>query len=79
MYNHVAVIRKQIVVPPDVDARVRRIAQQRGISQSAVIAEAVRSLPDQDQDPERIVSFAGITGGPREALSEQVDSILYGR
>jgi len=72
-------IRKQIVVPPDVDARVRRIAQQRGVSQSAVIVEAVRSLPDREQDVDRITSFAGITDGPSEALSEQVDAILYGR
>lgn len=71
-------IRKQILVPPDVDARVRRIALQRGVSQSAVIVEAVRSLPDREQDVERIVSFAAITDGPQEALSEQVDSILYG-
>jgi hypothetical protein len=71
-------IRKQIVVPADVDARIRRMARQKGVSQSAVIVEAVRGLPELDQDPERILSFAGITDGPREALSEQVDAILYG-
>jgi hypothetical protein len=71
-------IRKQIVVPPDVDRRVRRLAEKRGVSQSAVIVDAVRSLPDADQDVERIVSFPGIDDGPVEALSEHVDAILYG-
>jgi predicted transcriptional regulator len=71
-------IRKQIVVPPDVDARVRRLAQQRGVSQSAVIADAIRNMPEGEQDVERIVSFAAITDGPVEPLSEQVDAILYG-
>jgi hypothetical protein len=71
-------IRKQIVVPPDVDKRVRRLAATRGVSQSAIIVDAVRTLPEPDQDVEQIVSFAGIEDGPREALSEQVDAILYG-
>jgi len=43
-----------------------------------VIVDAVRSLPDADQDVERIVTFPGIDDGPPEALSEQVDAILYG-
>jgi predicted transcriptional regulator len=73
-----SMVRKQILVPPDVDARVRRIAQERGISQSAVIVEAVRSLPEAHQDVQRILSFAGIIDGPAEALSERVDEILYG-
>jgi predicted transcriptional regulator len=71
-------IRKQIVVPPDVDRRVRRLAARRGVSQSAIIVDAVRTLPEPDQDVERIVSFPGIDHGPAEALSEQVDAIVYG-
>jgi hypothetical protein len=71
-------IRKQIVVPPDVDARIRRLAAQKGVSQSAVIVEAVRGLSEADQDIERILSYSGAIDGSPEALSEQVDSILYG-
>jgi predicted transcriptional regulator len=71
-------IRKQIVIPPDVDRRVRRLAHKRGVSQSAIFVDAVRTLPEADQDVERIVSFPGIDDGPVEALSEQVDAILYG-
>jgi hypothetical protein len=47
------------------------------MSQSAVIADAVRRLPEPEQDVERLVGFPGIADGPRAALSEQVDSILY--
>jgi hypothetical protein len=71
-------IRKQIVVPPDVDARVRRLAQQRGVSQSAVIVDAIRTMSEPEQDLERLLSFAGTIDGPAEALSEQVDAVLYG-
>jgi predicted transcriptional regulator len=74
----VVVIRKQILVPPDIDKRVRRLAEKRGVSQSAIIVEAVRGMAEVDQDVERIISFPGIDDGPAEALSEQVDAILYG-
>jgi hypothetical protein len=70
--------RKQILVPPDVDARIRRLARLKGISQSAVIVEAVRALPDPDQDVDRFMSFAGVIKGAPPRLSEQVDSVLYG-
>jgi predicted transcriptional regulator len=71
-------IRKQIVVPPDIDTRIRRLARERGVSQSAVVVEAVRGLPMPDQDIERIISFADTIDGLPETLSEQVDAILYG-
>jgi len=35
------------------------------------------ACPDADQDVEHILSFPGIDDGPSEALSEQVDAILY--
>jgi predicted transcriptional regulator len=71
-------VRKQIVLPSDIDRRIRRIASAQGTSQSAVIADAVRRLPDPEQDVERLIDFPGITEGPEVALSEQVDAVLYG-
>lgn len=71
-------VRKQIVVPKEIDARIRRLAAQRGISQSAVIVEAVRAFPDTEQDVERILAWSGVIDGPSVALSEQVDATLYG-
>jgi predicted transcriptional regulator len=70
-------IRKQIVVPNDVDGRLRRLAAQRGMSQSALIVEAIRGLPDADEQLAGTMSFVGsITGGPA-TLSEEVDETLY--
>ena len=71
-------IRKQILVPEDVDARLRRLASERGLSQSAVIVEAIRALPDAQEQLARVLAFSGaIKGGPRR-LSEEVDQTLYG-
>lgn len=71
-------VRKQIVVPEEVDARIRMLAAQRGVSQSALIVEAIRAFPEGEQDVERILAWSGIIDGPPAALSEQVDATLYG-
>lgn len=64
------------MVPADVDARIRLLAAQRGVSQSAVIVEAVQAV--RGQNLELIVNWPGAIDGPEEALSEQVDATLYG-
>lgn len=71
-------IRKQILVPEDVDARLRRLASQRGLSQSALIVEAIRALPDADEQLFRTLAFAGSISGGSPRLSEEVDATLYG-
>lgn len=71
-------VRKQIVVPSEVDARIRHLASLMGISQSALIARAVLALPEPEPQLDRILAFAGaIPDGPSR-LSEQVDDVLYG-
>ncbi len=71
-------IRKQIIVPDDVDARLRRLATERGVSQSALIADAIRALPDASEQLARTLAFAGsIKGGPAN-LADKVDEALYG-
>jgi Ribbon-helix-helix protein, copG family len=75
-------VRKQIVVPEDVDARIRRLAARRGVSQSAVVVEAIRAIPERDppedeQDIERIPGWSGVVKGLPADLSEQVDGILH--
>jgi hypothetical protein len=37
-------VRKQILVPAALDKKIRQLAQNRGISQSALIVEAVEAL-----------------------------------
>lgn len=71
------VIRKQITVSPDVDRRIRQLASQKGISQSAVIAEALAALPDPAGQVDRILAFAGAIKDAPPHLSEEVDETLY--
>ncbi|MGI8609849.1 MAG: hypothetical protein ACR2MY_11570 [Candidatus Dormibacteria bacterium] len=71
-------IRKQIVVPDDVDARLRRLASERGLSQSALVVAAIRALPDASEQLARTLAFAGSIKGGSQRLSEEVDEALYG-
>lgn len=70
-------VRKQIIVPSETDKRIRRLARKRGISQSALIVEAVESLPDESTQLDHILAFAGVIKGAPRKLSEQVDEVLY--
>ena len=71
-------VRKQIVVPPDTDRRIRRLARQKGISQSAVVVEAIASLADAPEQVNHILAFAGIIDDTPANLSEDIDAVLYG-
>lgn len=71
-------VRKQIVVPSEVDKRIRRLARQRGISQSALVVEAVAALPDSSTQLDHFLTFSGVIKGPAANLSEQVDEVVYG-
>ena len=70
-------VRKQIIVPSETDKRIRRLARKKGISQSALIVEAVEALPDSSSQVDHVLAFAGaIKGAPRK-LSEEVDEVVY--
>lgn len=71
-------VRKQIVVPEDVDLRIRRLAAQRRTSQSAIIIDAVLSMPEEGGQLDRMMPFAGTIEGLPPTLSEEVDATLYG-
>lgn len=68
-------VRKQILVPAALDKRIRRHAQKRGISQSALIVEAVEALLDASGQIDRLTPFIGIIKGAPPSLSESVDDI----
>jgi hypothetical protein len=57
-------VRKQITVPPEVDRRLRRLARQQGIAQSA--------LPDPSDQVRSVLSFADIIKDSPPRLSEEV-------
>ena len=70
-------VRKQIMVPATVDKKIRRLARKRGISQSALIVEAVEALPDSSGPTDHVLAFVGVIKGASPKLSETVDDI-YG-
>lgn len=74
---HLMLVRKQIMVPSEVDKRIRRLARKKGISQSALIVEAVESLPDAASQVEHVLAFAGVIKGAPPTLSEEVDEVVY--
>jgi len=70
-------VRKQIVVSAEVDALIRRLARTRRVSQSRIVAEAVRAFGGVEDQLDGVLSFAGtIKTAPRK-LSEEVDKSLY--
>lgn len=73
-------MRRQITLPPDVDARLRQLACQLGESQSEVVADAIRALPAPDAQLARMQAFCGIVEGTDGlAWGRDVDDVIYGR
>ena len=70
-------MRKQIMVPSEVDKRIRRLARKKGISQSALIVEAVEALPDSSSQVDHLLAFAGVLKDAPRKLSEEVDEVVY--
>ena len=73
----VMLVRKQIMVPSEVDKRIRRLARKKGISQSALIVEAVEALPDSSSQVDHLLAFAGVLKDAPRKLSEEVDEVVY--
>jgi hypothetical protein len=71
LYRFAMPIRKQILISEEVDARLRRLTDERGLSQSALIAEAIRALPDASEQVSRLLAFARSIHGGSERLSER--------
>jgi len=71
-------VRRQITLPPEVDARLRELASQLGESQSEVVADAIRALPAPDAQLARMKAFCGIIDEPDgNAWGRDVDRLLY--
>jgi hypothetical protein len=68
-------VRKQILVPAALDKKIRQLAQNRGISQSAPIVEAVEALFGASGQIDHLLPFIGIIKGAPPRLSESVDDI----
>jgi hypothetical protein len=68
-------VRKQILVPAALDKKIRRLAQKRGISQSALIVGAVEALIDTSGQIDHLTPFIGFIKGAPPRLSESVDDV----
>ena len=68
---------KKILVPAALDKKIRRLAQERGMSQSALILEAVEALVAASGQPDHLLPFVGIIKGAPPKLSESVDEVVY--
>ena len=70
-------VRKQIVVSPEVDARIRRLARTRRVSQSRIVAEAVEALGGAEEQLVGVLAFSGTIKTAPRRLSVEVDKSLY--
>lgn len=70
-------VRKQIVVSPAIDARIRRLARARRISQSRLISDAVEAFGGAEDQPSGVLAFAGTIKHAPGKLSKEVDKSLY--
>jgi len=72
-------VRRQVTLPPEVDARLRELASERGQSQSQVIADALMALAAPESQLARMEAYRGIVrGGDEQPWGRQVDQIVYG-
>ena len=68
-------VRKQIHVSAELNRKIKRLAQKRGISQSALIVAAVEALLDVSSQIDHFTPFIGVIKGAPPELSESVDDI----
>jgi hypothetical protein len=68
---------KKFLVPDAMDKKIRRLAQKRGLSQSALIREAVEALLVASRRPDHLAHFVGMIKGAPSNLSESVDHVVY--
>jgi hypothetical protein len=66
-------VRKQILVPAALDKKIRRLAQKRGSSHSALIVAAVEASLDASGQIDHLTQFVGVIKGALPSLSESVD------
>ena len=70
-------IRKNIVIPEQLDVELRRRAQERGTTQSGLIVHLVRvGLAAEASEGDPLLRYLGSLDGPSD-LSSTVDETVY--
>jgi predicted transcriptional regulator len=67
--------RTTVMLPDEMDARLRREARRRGVSVAEVVREAVEQAVPSQEAGQRLSFFAIGAGGPADA-SERVDEYV---
>ncbi len=71
-------VRKNITLPTEMDARLRKLAKTRGASQSGLIVHLVAvGLASELADGDPLLRYLGSIEGPAD-LSATVDKTVYG-
>jgi hypothetical protein len=72
-------IRKNVVLPEELDERLRRLAKERGSSQSGLISHLLTlGLAAEEADGDPLLRYLGALAGPAD-LSSTVDKTVYRR
>lgn len=72
-------VRKNVTLPKVLDAELRKLAKQRGATQSGLIAHLVRvGLASEAAGGDPLLRYLGCLDGPAD-LSATVDETVYGR
>jgi hypothetical protein len=72
-------IRKNVTLPVGLDAELRKLARERGASQSGLIAHLVRlGLASETAGGDPLLRYLGSLDGPSD-LSATVDDTVYRR
>ena len=72
-------IRKNVTLPKSLDAELRKLAKQRGATQSGLIAHLVRvGLANEASSGDPLLRYLGSLDGPAD-LSSTVDDTVYSR
>ncbi len=72
-------VRKNITLPAQMDARLRKLAKRRGASQSGLIVHLVTlGLAAESAEGDPLLRYLGSIEGPAD-LSETIDQTVYRR
>jgi hypothetical protein len=72
-------VRKNVTLPRALDSELRRLAKQRGATQSGLIAHLVRiGLASETAGGDPLLRYLGSLDGPAD-LSSTVDETVYAR
>lgn len=71
--------RLQVLIPPGLDARIRKVAQRRRVSKGAWVREAIERALADDRAPADPLARLAALGAPTADIEEMLAEIDAGR